>query len=83
MPTMKALFRWAFPVIARRNNNTVINTIFLVIKKNFRQIYNFFLNKRLPFHFFVYKEANKKQSNNNLNIKQNEKIFFTFEEGDR
>lgn len=37
---------------------------------------------RLPFTFFGYKEA-KKQNNNNLKFKQNEKSNFTFKEGDR
>jgi hypothetical protein len=35
---------------------------------------------RLLFWIFQYKEANNKHSNNNLNIKQNEKVFCTFHE---
>jgi hypothetical protein len=59
MPTMKALFRWAFPVIATIMKRFIISTSFRIIEKYFRQIYNIFFNKRLPFSFFWYQEAKK------------------------
>jgi hypothetical protein len=57
---MKALFRWAFPAIVTIKKRPMHSTSFRTIEKYFRQIYDFFLNKRLPFSFFWYQDAKKR-----------------------